>query len=325
MNTLKRHPMQVVIRQTGLTPHTIRVWERRHNAVTPMRTPTNRRLYSDRDIERLKTLRHLTSLGHTISQIAPLPIDQLLSMIRVDHERVEANAPPEPDIPGTASPTSYLESCLDAIQQFDSEALERALTQAAIGLGRLTVIDNVIVPLMQQIGELWHAGVLRMTHEHLASAVVRSFLWNLNDAYLTSPHAPQLIIATPAGQLHEIGALIAAATARQEGWGVIYLGSNLPAEEIAAVVQPQVKAVALSIGYPPDDPHLLDELKQLRRYLPSDVQILVGGRVAHAYEPSLASIGAIQVKTLEDFRTRLEALREVLSQTLVGRVLGLDA
>ena len=178
-------------------------------------------------------------------------------------------------------------------------------------MGQLATIERIVVPLMQQIGELWHAGVLRMTHEHFASAVVRNFLWNLSGAYVTSPHAPQLIVATPAGQLHDIGALIVAAIAREEGWSVIYLGANLPAEEIAAAVQPQVKAVALSIIYPPDDPNLLVELKKLRRYLPSDVPLLMGGRVARFYEDTLISIDAIQINSLAELRTQLASLRMI--------------
>lgn len=150
-----------------------------------------------------------------------------------------------------------------------------------------------------------------MTHEHLASAVVRSVLWNVSESRASSPHAPQLIVATPAGQLHEIGALIVAATARREGWGVIYLGPNLPAEEIASAVQPGVEAAALSISYPPDDPHLVHELRKLRQCLPSDLPILAGGRAAQAYGKALASIDAITANTLTEFTTQLQALRPI--------------
>ena len=92
---------------------------------------------------------------------------------------------------------------------------------------------------------------------------------------------------------------------------MIYLGPNLPAEEIAAAVQPGVKAIALSIVYPPDDPHLLFELTKLRRCLPSDICLLVGGGMAHAYESGLTSLGAILATTLPELRTQLEALRRV--------------
>jgi DNA-binding transcriptional MerR regulator/methylmalonyl-CoA mutase cobalamin-binding subunit len=312
MHDEQRHPIKVVVRQTGLTPHAIRVWERRHGAVTPLRTPTNRRLDSDADIERLRTLRHLTHAGYSIGRIAQLPAEQLQALIRADDERPGMDFRHARGRHAVTSVTSYLEACLDAIQPLDAEALERTLAQAAVALSQPVVpvvMEKIVAPLMQQMGELWHTGVLRMTHEHLASAVVRNFLWNLSESYATSPQAPQLIVTTPAGQLHEIGALMVAVTARGEGWGVMYLGPNLPAEEIAAAVQPGVKAVALSIMYPPDDARLLLELTKLRRYLPPGIRLLVGGRAAVAYERVLTSIGAIQATTLTELKAQLEALR----------------
>ncbi|HSH37156.1 MAG TPA: MerR family transcriptional regulator, partial [Chthoniobacterales bacterium] len=62
--------IKLVARQTGLSVHTIRVWEKRHGAVRPVRAANNRRLYSEQDIERLKLLRQATIAGHTIGQIA---------------------------------------------------------------------------------------------------------------------------------------------------------------------------------------------------------------------------------------------------------------
>jgi methylmalonyl-CoA mutase cobalamin-binding subunit len=102
---------------------------------------------------------------------------------------------------------------------------------------------------------------------------------------------------------------MAASTARREGWNVLYLGANLPAEEIASTVQPGVKAVALSISYPLDDPHLPLELKKLRQCLPTGIRILAGGRAAPAYAEVLASIHAITATTLTEFSRHLEALR----------------
>ena len=67
-----KHPIQIVARRTGLTPDVIRVWERRYEAVLPRRTSTNRRLYSDRDVERLQLLRRATLAGRRIGDVARL-------------------------------------------------------------------------------------------------------------------------------------------------------------------------------------------------------------------------------------------------------------
>jgi methylmalonyl-CoA mutase cobalamin-binding domain/chain len=166
------------------------------------------------------------------------------------------------------------------------------------------------VPLMHSIGDLWQKGELRPIHEHMASAVVRSFLGNMRGAYHLSATAPHLIVTTPARQLHELGALIVAATAASEGWQVTYLGPDLPPEEIAAAaVQKGARAVAISIVYPPDDVMLTDVLKRLRRLLPSTTELLAGGRASKAYIPILDEIGAVHVESLSALRQELEILR----------------
>jgi methylmalonyl-CoA mutase cobalamin-binding subunit len=136
-------------------------------------------------------------------------------------------------------------------------------------------------------------------------------LGNLNGAYGIGENAPSLITTTPAGQLHELGACISAVIAMSEGWKVNYLGPNMPAEEIAAAArQKRSKAVALSIIYPPDDPQVIQELKKLRRALPEDVPIFVGGRAALAYREVLSLIQAKYVSDMRDFASQLRALRE---------------
>jgi DNA-binding transcriptional MerR regulator/methylmalonyl-CoA mutase cobalamin-binding subunit len=308
MNDGKQYSMKVVVRRTGLTPHVIRIWERRYGAVTPTRTATKRRLYADADIERLQVLRKLTLAGHSISRIARLPIGQLVALTGAD-ELSEAT------LPGKLVAhqnglllASHMEACLAAVRQMNAEVLEEVLARAAVSFSQPVLLENIIAPLMQQIGDLWHTGRLRMAHEHLASEVVRHFLWNMRGS-IAPASAPGLFVTTPTGQVHEIGALIIATVARMDGWKVTYLGPNLPAEEIAAVVLPGVKAVALSIVYPPDDHHLSQELIRLRRGLAEEVAILVGGRAADAYRTVLAAIGAERLGSLAELRTRLATLR----------------
>ena len=78
------HPIRVVARRTGLTPHVIRAWEKRYGAVTPHRTETNRRLYSQEDVERLTLLRRSTLLGRSIGQIAKMSTEELRRLVGED-------------------------------------------------------------------------------------------------------------------------------------------------------------------------------------------------------------------------------------------------
>ena len=117
-------------------------------------------------------------------------------------------------------------------------------------------------------------------------------------------------MTTPARQLHELGALIAAASAAADGWQVTYLGADLPAEEIAAAAaQIGAKAVVLGIVYPPDDALLPDEIRLLRRRLPRTTELIVGGRAAAAYSDALEETGARRVESLRELREELDLLR----------------
>jgi methanogenic corrinoid protein MtbC1 len=117
-------------------------------------------------------------------------------------------------------------------------------------------------------------------------------------------------VTTPSGQLHEIGALLAAATAAADGWRTTYLGPSLPADEIAgAARQSDARVVALSIVYPTDDPHVRNELIKLAQFLPSTTRLIVGGRGISSYRSVLDEIGAIQVSDLESLMQELQALR----------------
>lgn len=312
--TTRRHPIGVVARRTGLKPDLIRAWERRYGAVEPGRTQTRRRFYSDADIERLLLLRKVVSTGRGIGQVANLANEELKALIAEEPSRIYPVTPAPPPgavVPGVADTAEpYLSLCLSAAQRLDIRDLETQLDRASVALSRHNLLEKLLVPLMQRIGELWQRGELRPIHEHMASAVVRSFLGSMRAAYHAAATAPQVIVTTPARQLHELGALIAAATAASEGWQVTYLGADLPAEEIAAAVaQKGAKAVALSIVYPPDDHLLADELRRLRRLLPRTVELIVGGRSAHSYAAVLDEVEARRVESLRELREELDLLR----------------
>ena len=113
---------------------------------------------------------------------------------------------------------------------------------------------------MTGIGELWRGGTLTAAHEHFASAALRVWLGNAARPFGAVDEAPMLLVAMPAGQVHELGALLVGATAAHLGWQVTYLGASLPPAEIAgAAVQKRARAVALSLVYPEDDPWLPGE------------------------------------------------------------------
>lgn len=299
------HSIRVVARRTGLTPHVLRVWERRYNAVEPTRTDTNRRLYSEDQINRFMLLAAAVRAGHSIKNVANLPTEKLRKL------SAEAGQEPAPAAHAQPAPALLAAECLQAVRNLDAAAFEDALNRGATELGAQGVAIKVIAPMVTQIGELWRGGEITSAHEHFATALIRMFLANATRPYGGAQGAPVIVVATPAGQLHELGALLAALIAANLGWNVKYIGGSLPAAEIAGIaLQTSARAVALSIVYPEDDPRLPEELKQLRAHL-GDTALFIGGRAASAYRDTLKKIRAISCKDIHEFAARLDESRSL--------------
>ena len=300
--------IKVVARRTGLSAHVIRIWEKRYGAVEPERTGTNRRLYSDEQIERLSLLRDITQNGHSIGHVAKLPTEKLRELSKESHGT--NGRAPRALTAAPAAPT-FLDECVAAVQSLDARALEETLKRAATELGAHGLLQRVVAPLVQTLGDLWREGTITAAHEHFASGVIRIFLGQAAKPFAGTDSAPVLVVTTPAGQIHELGALLVGAAAANLGWHVTYLGASLPAAEIAgAVRQNRARAVALSLVYPEDDQRLDGELTRLRESLPPEVTLLVGGRATPAYHDVLEKIGATQIADLTDLCATLDNLRK---------------
>ena len=292
---------------TGLSVHVIRAWEKRYAAVAPGRSETQRRLYSPLEIARLELLRRATEAGHAIGCVVRLTDEQLLRLLP---EAEPTNITKFP-IAAPFSLEEALDAAFDAVANLKSDELQQVLHRALVACGRGTMTQRLLVPLIHRIGDAWEHGELRIAHEHVASAVIRTFLGNFVRQHSETPCAPMLLVSTPAGQHHELGAMLAAAAASDLGWRVTYLGPNLPAEEIAgAFRQNNAHAIALSIVYPCDDAALPAQLRQLRSFLPAGTPIYAGGRAAVQYTASFAECGVILCDTCESFHQELNSFRE---------------
>jgi methanogenic corrinoid protein MtbC1 len=280
------------------------MWERRYGVVKPTRSPKGRRLYSDQDVERLRLLARATQGGRSIGQVAALSEDALAEIVRRDavEERAHTTA-------GITLPAHLIvEDALRAIERLEASRLETLLRRAMLVMPVSAFLDDVVSPLLQQIGERWREGAFRPVHGQLATAVVRRVLDRFNEA-AAPPGAPELVVATPAGQMHELGALLVAAAAAAEGWAVTYLGTNLPAEDIAEAVRiTGARALALSIVHPSGDRALADELRTLGSRLPRATLLLTGGSAAPAYSAAIEAIGGERLTGLEDLRVRLRSI-----------------
>ena len=303
-----RHPVRLVANRTGLSPHVLRAWERRYGVVAPHRSGGGQRLYSDQDVERLRRLRQLTARGHSISRIATLSLSEL--------ERLEAESPPAPAMAAdgaveSSAAAELVAEALRAIRALDADELQAVLQRAAVTLGGPVFLDEVVAPAVEAVGDGWAGGSLSVAQEHMSSAVFRRVLEWLVGVYRVEGEVLKLIVATPPGQAHEIGALMVAACAAAEGWGITYLGPDLPvADLLAAARDTGARAVALSIVYSSDDEKLLAALKAARAGLTEGTPLLVGGAAASGLREPLEDLGATVLDSLAELRARLRELGE---------------
>ena len=295
--------IQTVSRRTGLSRHSIRAWEKRYGAVKPARSATGQRRYSEADIQRLIQLERLTRAGHSIGTVVSLPGSQLRQLLS------SAGQPAAADTLDASLDRELRGECIAAVRAMDEAQLAAALEKALLRLGHQGLLGRVCAPLAEQIGELWRQGEITAAHEHFFTAVARTFFGNIAQQFAIAPDAPALIAATPVGQHHELGAFMAAVCATHLGWRAIYLGPSLPSAEIAgAVLQVDAPVLVLSIVYPADDRHLLSELRALRKRLPA-TNLLVGGRSARSYRPTLKAIQARLVEDIAQLGDELDAIR----------------
>ena len=307
------HPIQIVARRTGLSADVIRAWEKRYGVVEPVRTDGGRRLYSDADVARLQLLARATLSGRSIGEVAGLAPETLAALVRADAATVAhaAASPRRGPLPADASAREQVEACVDALERFDITELDAALRRASVALSAEVYLDTLVVPFWDAVLERVRTGTLRAAHEHLALRALRRALDRVVEA-ASSPLAPHdLVVTTPSGQSHELGALLVTATAAAEGWRAIYVGPGVPAEAIAdTTTQLGARAVTVSLGSSGSDRAIQHELRRLRALLPQDVAILIEGAAADAHRGVLREIDAVILRDPAALRARLRALRD---------------
>ena len=245
--TGERFPMRVVARMTGLAPATIRAWERSYDAVVPERTSGNTRRYTADDVRRLTFLKDLVDNGHAISGIAHLDEDGLLALRggppkrtpeRETAELVVDDDAPDVMLQDIPRPTDTLsfdairDAYLNAVTRLDTRRASEILLRVATLLDVRDVVFRLIVPVMQEVGTRWSHAELGVAQEHLVSAQLRGLVSSLLRLSPSDRGARRVLMTTPAGHRHEFGILAAALLAAGRGVETVYLGPDLPDEEL---------------------------------------------------------------------------------------------
>lgn len=277
-----KYRVGMVSTMTGLSTHTLRMWEKRYAAVLPRRTEAGGRLYTDADVDRLRLLHQLVQSGHSIGGIANLPEADLRRM-------ATASAGPPLQAASHHLP-EVRERVMAAIERLRIEEAEQMLTRAALSTEPCEFLKAVVAPILVEIGDRWERGELRMAHEHACSTLMRGLLFSLMRLYPASDAGRRVVVGTPAGEDHELGALMVAMLAAMHGWNVLYLGPDLPAEEIAYAVN-DIKADLLMLSVTNMAPKASQrEIAAIESEIAERVRILVGGPAAKVLPGSRAEI-----------------------------------
>ena len=302
-----RHPIGVVAERTGLSPDVLRVWERRYSVVDPRRSTGGQRVYSDSDIERLALLQRATQGGHGISHVASLSKSRLEKLVR----DIEA-ARRRPALETSRSVESHevIGKAMQLTEALDPNGLELLLKRNIARYGLAAFVDSIAAPFLREVGDRWHSGMLTVSQEHFATAVLQRVVTDTAPLLTGADGGPTIVIGTLEGERHANGALMAAATAASEGWRVIYLGADLPAGEIAdTAIRTRARAIGISVVLAEKKSRARADLRHLAKAMTPGTTLLVGGSGSRELRESLSGTESVFVESMEALRTELAAMK----------------
>jgi MerR family transcriptional regulator, light-induced transcriptional regulator len=242
-------------RRTGVAPDTLRKWEQRYHILRPDRTAGGQRRYDERDVARVEWLCERLREGYRISEAATL-----LGTV---------------DVTPTRAPQDHLKALLKAVDAGDLSGIGLLVDQAFALHGVDVTLDEILCPLLEEIGDRWAAGKLSVAEEHLVSEAVRSRLGHLLADAGGGVHGSAVLACAP-GEQHELGLMMLAIGLRRDGWKIVYVGADAPFDAVLALAERvSARLVALSVTTKAQADALARERHELR-----GVDVVLGGKAA---------------------------------------------
>jgi len=211
-------------RISGVKAHTIRIWEKRYGIVEPQRTESNIRFYCDTEVKKLMNIAILLTHGYKISKLAGLDTDELsrkvleVSLVSNGHD-------------------NQIENLVVAMIEMDEAKFEKLLNQSIIKEGFENTVFNVIYPFFEKIGMLWQAGSINPAHEHFITNLIKQKIYVAIDSIPVpvGSEVKKFLLFLPEWDLHELGLLVYDYLLKSRGHKVIFLGPNVPEDDIYSV------------------------------------------------------------------------------------------
>ncbi|WEV76919.1 MerR family transcriptional regulator [Janibacter cremeus] len=294
---------------TGVPAATLRAWERRYDIVEPRRTDAGYRIYDEESLDRIREMAALLADGWSASNAAAE-----VSRRRSTAGTSAAARPPSPAVPSSAgadtpppAPTdgpTATARLIEAATSLDPAAVARVLDERFSRTSFELVVDDWLMPALEEVGRAWSEGRISVAGEHLVSHAVLRRLAAAYDAAGSRPGSPSVIIGLPAGVHHELGVFAFAVALRRLGVNTVHLGPDLPSPAWSTALEAHAaRHAVLSVPRPEDVPATRELIETLRSSH-DDVSVFVGGgrqddldvpgviRLGHAIAPAAAQVAA---------------------------------
>lgn len=273
----EQYDIRQVIELTGLSEFTLRGWETRYSAVTPHRTETGRRRYSKYDLLKIQALRQLVNQGHKINAIAKLSLSELEARLA------------DRDLSSTDPVPADIEKLILLADRFDWEKVKSILDKNLSMRTGAAYIHEFLIPLIGVINQQVSSERWSITQEHILSALIKDHLYLIKSTAPKSTNKKmRIVFATPEGDFHEIGLLMASTLASLHGAQNLYLGPNVPKSDLCeAVLKYSATHLVLAAtvsqkeGSKDDIPNLISFID---RQLSSQVSLIVAGTAFRDFE-----------------------------------------
>lgn len=249
---------------SGIKAHTLRIWEQRHNLLSPKRTETNIRYYDDDDLKLILNVALLNDNGYKISKIAGMTMEEMKGeVVKLTDKNLTHD--------------DQIHALTICMIEMDEERFDKVLSTNILKIGFEQTMMNIIYPFMSKIGVLWQTGAINPAQEHFISNLVRQKLIVAIDGQVSKSNGKKFILYLPEGELHEISILFAAFLIKNQGHKVIYLGQNTPSDDLLAVYklhQPEYLVTVITTS--PSAEYVQEYLETLAERF-SDTNIIVSG------------------------------------------------
>lgn len=282
---------------TGIKAHTLRIWEQRYKLIEPKRTSTNIRYYTDEDLRFILNVSILNNSGIKISEIAAMKAEDIREKVVSISEN-------------STSFSAQVKSLSKAMFALDEAEFNRILADSILRSGLEDTIIRLVFPFLHQIGVLWVTGAIHPAHEHFITNLIRQKLFVAIDAQTgkTQEKGKKFLLFLPEGEPHEIGLLFANYMLRARGHEVVYLGQNLPFEDLRHVFnfyEPEYVVSVLTSGMNPGE--VQDFVDRIAQSWPKANILLTGYLVVS--HPGLRVPAKVQViRSVEEMRQTIDGI-----------------